>query len=84
MIRQEVPVMAGASLLKIIQYGFSFTGTELTILAVGMLTAFAVSVVIIHFLMDFIKKHDFRVFGWYRILPGGIVIPLYLVGVIQI
>lgn len=79
-----VPVMAGASLLKIIQYGFSFTGTELTILVVGMLTAFVVSIVVIRFLMDFIKKHDFRMFGWYRILLGGIVILLYLVGVIQV
>lgn len=79
-----VPVMAGASLLKILQYGFSFTGTELTILAVGLLTAFAVSVVVIRFLMDFKKKHDFRVFGWYRILLGGLVILLYLVGVIQV
>lgn len=79
-----VPVMAGASLLKIIQYWFSFTGTELTILVVGMLTAFVVSIVVIRFLMDFIKKHDFRMFGWYRILLGGIVILLYLVGVIQV
>ena len=79
-----VPVMAGASLLKIIQYGFSFTETELTILVVGMLTAFVVSIVVIRFLMDFIKKHDFRMFGWYRILLGGIVILLYLVGVIQV
>ena len=79
-----VPVMAGASLLKIIQYGFSFTGTELTILVVGMLTAFVVSIVVIRFLMDFIKKHDFRMFGWYRILLGGIVILFYLVGVIQV
>ncbi len=79
-----VPVMAGASLLKILQYGFSFTGTELTILAVRMLTAFVVSIVVIRFLMDFKKKHDFRVFGWYRILLGGLVILLYLVGVIQV
>lgn len=79
-----VPVMAGASLLKILQYGFNFTGTELTILAVGMLTAFVVSIVVIRFLMDFIKKHDFRVFGWYRILLGGLVILLYLLGVIQV
>lgn len=79
-----VPVMAGASLLRILQYGFRFTGTELAVLAVGMLTAFVMSVVVIRFLMEFIKKHDFRVFGWYRILLGGIVLLLYAAGVIQV
>lgn len=79
-----VPVMAGASLLRILQYGFRFTGTELAVLAVGMLTAFVMSVVVIRFLMEFIKKHDFRVFGWYRILLGGIVLLFYAAGVIQV
>lgn len=73
-----IPVMLGASLLKIAKFGFSFTGTELTILFVGMLVAFLVSVAVIRFLMGYIKKHDFKVFGWYRIILGIIVL-LYFV-----
>lgn len=69
-----IPVMAGASLLKLVKYGLNFTGTELLILAVGMLTAFLVSLLVIRFLMDYIKKHDFKIFGWYRIVLGIIVI----------
>lgn len=71
-----IPVMAGASLLKIVKFGFGFTGTEATILAVGMITAFAVSIIVIKFLLGYIKKHDFKVFGWYRIALG-IVVLLY-------
>ena len=63
-----VPVMLGASLLKVLKYGFAFSGSELLVLAVGMITAFLVSIVVIRFLMDYIKKHDFQVFGWYRIV----------------
>ena len=69
-----IPVMAGASLLKIVKYGLAFSGTELTILLIGMATAFVVSIMVIQFLMDYIKKHDFKVFGWYRIALGIIVI----------
>ncbi len=69
-----IPVMAGASLLKIVKYGFGFTGLELMVLLVGMVTAFIVSILVIRFLMDYIKKHDFKVFGWYRIVLGVIVI----------
>lgn len=79
-----VPVMAGASLLKLLQYGLNFTGTELLILGVGMVTAFFVSLVTVRSLMNFIKKHDFQVFGWYRILLGGIVILLYGLGMIRV
>lgn len=79
-----VPVMAGASLLKLLQYGLNFTGTELLILGVGMVTAFFVSLVTVRFLMDFIKKHDFQMFGWYRIFLGGIVILLYGLGMIRV
>ena len=71
-----IPVMLGASLLKIVKFGFTFTGNELMILITGMTTAFIVSVVIIRFLMGYIKKHDFKVFGWYRIILG-IVVLLY-------
>ncbi len=73
-----VPVMAGASLLKLFKFGFDFTGTELLLLAIGFFTAFVVSVLVIRFLMQFIKKHDFTVFGWYRIALGLAVI-LYFV-----
>lgn len=69
-----IPVMLGASLLKLVKFGFSFTVTEFTILAVGMAAAFAVSVLVIRFLMGYIKKHDFKVFGWYRIVLGAVVL----------
>lgn len=69
-----IPVMLGASLLKILKFGFSFTGNELMILLTGMVTAFVVSVIVIKFLMGYIKKHDFKVFGWYRIVLGAIVL----------
>lgn len=69
-----IPVMLGASLLKLVKFGFSFTGEELVILVVGMVVAFAVSVAVIRFLMGYIKKHDFKVFGWYRILLGAAVL----------
>lgn len=71
-----IPVMFGASLLKIVKYGFAFKSMELVILLVGMIVAFITSLFIIKFLMSYIKKHDFKVFGWYRIILG-IVILLY-------
>ncbi len=71
-----IPVMLGASLLKLVKFGFSFTGSEGMILITGMITAFLVSVIVIRFLMGYIKKHDFKVFGWYRIVLG-IVVLLY-------
>lgn len=79
-----VPVMLGASLLKVLKYGFAFSGSELLVLAVGMITAFLVSIVVIRFLMDYIKKHDFQVFGWYRIVLGIIVLLCSMAGVIQV
>lgn len=69
-----VPVMFGASLLKLVKFGFDFTGTEIAVLLTGMATALVVSIVVIKFLMDYIKKHDFKVFGWYRIILGALVI----------
>lgn len=71
-----IPVMLGASLLKMLKFGSSFTGNEVMVLATGMVTAFLVSVIVIRFLMGYIKKHDFKVFGWYRIVLG-IVVLLY-------
>jgi len=69
-----IPVMAGASLLKIVKYGFSFSSMELAILATGMIVAFVVSIIVIRFLMGYIRQHDFKVFGWYRIVLGVLVI----------
>ena len=69
-----VPVMFGASLLKLVKFGFDFTGSELAVLLIGMVVAFVVSVFVIKFLMDYIKKHDFKVFGWYRIVLGILVL----------
>lgn len=77
-----IPVMLGASLLKILKFGLAFTATEALILVVGTVVAFVVSVVVIKFLMDYIKKHDFQVFGWYRIVLGVLVILLGMTGVI--
>ncbi len=73
-----IPVMFGASLLKIVKFGLVFTAQEMTILAVGMIVAFLVSVFIIRFLMGYIKKHDFKVFGWYRIVLGLIVLGYFM------
>ena len=69
-----IPVMFGASLLKVLKFGLAFTGTELVLLAVGMVVAFLVSMLVIRFLMGYIRKHDFKAFGWYRIILGAIVI----------
>ena len=69
-----VPVMLGASLLKLVKFGGTFTGNEIAVLLVGSITAFVVSLFIIRFLMNFVKKHDFKVFGWYRIALGAFVL----------
>ena len=71
-----VPVMFGLSFIKLLKFGLAFTGTELAILLVGSVSAFLVSLFVIKFLMNYIKKHDFTVFGWYRIALG-IVVMLY-------
>jgi len=74
-----VPVMFGASLLKIAKFGFSFTMLEGTVLIVGMAVAFGVSMVIIKALTGYVKKHDFKIFGWYRIALGCTVIAFFLI-----
>lgn len=73
-----VPVMFGASALKLYKFGFSFTGAEAAALIIGMATAFTVSVITIRFLINYIKKHDFKVFGWYRIVLGVIVLAYFM------
>ena len=76
-----IPVMFGASLLKLVKFGFHYTGAEIFILVVGMATAFVVSIISIKFLLQYIKNNDFKAFGYYRIVLGIIVIAyLFLVG----
>ncbi|MCI8383482.1 MAG: undecaprenyl-diphosphate phosphatase [Clostridia bacterium] len=72
-----IPTMLGASLLKLVKFGFAFTGMELMILLVGMVVSFFVSVLVIKFLMNYIKKHDFKPFGYYRIALGIIVLAYF-------
>ena len=74
-----VPVMFGASLLKLVKYGFHYTAAEFFYLILGMAVAFAVSWVVIKFLMSYIKKHDFKFFGWYRIVLGTVVLIYFIV-----
>ncbi len=79
-----IPAMAGASLLKILKYGGSLGSQELVLLAIASIVAFVVSIFVIKFLMNYIKKHDFKVFGVYRILIGIVVLVLGLTGVISV
>lgn len=69
-----IPTMLGASLLKLLKAGFVFSGFEWLVLGVGSVVAFVVSVIVIKFFMDYIKKHDFKAFGYYRIVLGIIVL----------
>lgn len=78
-----IPAMAGASLLKILDFGFNFSSQELIVLLVGTIVSLIVSMLIIKFLMNYIKKHDFKVFGYYRIGLGILVIILLLAGVMK-
>ena len=78
-----IPVMFGASALKVVKYlmeGMVFTGEQLAVLGLGCVVAFVVSVLSIGFLMNFVKKHDFKVFGWYRIALGIVVLAAALLG----
>ncbi|HFL2421602.1 TPA: undecaprenyl-diphosphate phosphatase [Clostridioides difficile] len=72
-----IPTMLGASALKLLKAGFGFTGFEWLILGVGSVVAFVVSIVVIKFFMDYIKKHDFKVFGYYRIVLGIVVLAYF-------
>lgn len=74
-----IPVMFGASLLKLVKFGFAFSFLEFFILIIGMLVALVVSIFVIRFLMAYIKKHDFKVFGWYRIVLGIIVLIFFAI-----
>ena len=74
-----VPVMFGLSFIKLIKFGFHFTGQELPLLLFGMLVAFVVSLLVIRFLMNYIRKHDFQAFGVYRIALGLLILLYFLV-----
>lgn len=74
-----IPAMFGASLLKLVKFGFSFTGAELGLLLLGCLVSFALSIVAIKFLLSYIKKNDFKVFGYYRIVLGGLIVLVTLI-----
>ena len=75
-----IPVMFGASLLKLMKFGLAFTGMEIACLLVGCIVAFVVSVFVLRFLLSYIKKHDFKIFGWYRIVLGIIVLAAGMLG----
>ncbi len=72
-----IPAMVGGSLLKIVRYDAGFHANEVGLLVLGMAVAFVVSFFVIRFLMDYIKKHDFKVFGWYRIALGALVLVVF-------
>lgn len=72
-----IPVMFGASLLKVVKFGFAFTPLELVLLLIGTVVSFVVSLFVLKFLMGYIKKHDFKVFGWYRIALGLLVLAYF-------
>ncbi len=75
----SIPIMFGASALKLVKFGLNFTGMEVAILLTGMIVAFLVSVVAIKFLMKYIKNNDFKAFGWYRIALGILVIGYFMI-----
>ena len=75
-----IPVMFGASLLKLLKFGFNFSGIEIACLLVGCVVAFIVSIFILQFLLNYIKKHDLKVFGWYRIVLGIVVLAAGILG----
>lgn len=72
-----IPVMFGAGILKLVKFGLVFTNLEIWIMIVGLVTAFVTSIIAIKFLMQYIKKHDFKVFGWYRIILGILVLAYF-------
>lgn len=77
-----IPVMFGASLLKIVKFGLDFSSAELVVLGIGSVVSFVVSLFVLKFLMGYIKKHDFQPFGWYRIVLGIVVLVLGIAGVV--
>lgn len=78
-----VPTMLGASAMKLVKFGLHFTSVEAATLILGMAVAFLVSILAIKFLMSYIKRHDFKVFGWYRIVLGALVLVLFAAGFLR-
>lgn len=78
-----IPAMAGASLLKLLKFGFSYTAMEVIVLLTGTIVSFIVSIFVIRFLMGYIKKHDFKVFGWYRIILATVVLLTYVIQLVN-
>ena len=76
-----IPVMFGASLLKLVKFGFNFSGNEIIVLITGMLVAYIVSIIIIKYLLSYVKKHDFKPFGIYRIILGVILVIYYMLAI---
>lgn len=74
-----IPVMFGASLLKVVKYGMNFTGSQIFYLILGMVVAFVVSIYSIKFLMGYIRQHDFKFFGYYRIVLGAVVLLYFII-----
>lgn len=74
-----IPAMFGASLLKLVKFGFHFTGAEFGLLILGCVVSFGLSIIAIRFLMGYIKKNDFKIFGYYRIVLGGLIIIVTIV-----
>ena len=72
-----VPVMLGASLLKIVKYDGTVSNKELLVLGIGMVSAFLVSIFVLKFIIGYVRKHNFKPFGWYRIVLGIIVIVVF-------
>jgi undecaprenyl-diphosphatase len=79
-----IPTMFGASLLKLVKFGFGFSAMEVGVLAVGCIVSFVVSIITIKFFMGFIKKHDFKSFGYYRIVLGAVVLGMFMAGIVRI
>jgi undecaprenyl-diphosphatase len=82
-----IPIMVGASGLKILKFileGFTATSTEIVMLAVGLIVSFGVSLFVIKFLMDFVKRHDFKIFGYYRIGLGALVLIYFIIKTIVV
>ena len=75
----SIPIMFGASALKLVKFGLDFTGMELAVLVTGMVVAFIVSIIAIRFLIKYIKNNDFKAFGWYRIVLGILVLGYFLI-----
>lgn len=78
-----VPTMLGASAMKLVKFGLHFTSVEAATLILGMAVAFLISILAIKFLMSYIKRHDFKVFGWYRIVLGALVLVLFAAGFLR-